>query len=142
MSRSDSAAVDPREIPGHSDRAPDGARTVVPAWSASAMVEQLGGDETLARELVSLFLNEYPKLLENLHESLASGESDRVRRAAHAAKGCIANFIEGGPQATAHQIEQLGASGRLADVASLLARLEREIAFLAAPMTAFRQEAP
>jgi HPt (histidine-containing phosphotransfer) domain-containing protein len=92
--------------------------------------------------LVTLFLAEYPKLLSALRDSLASGNADDVRRAAHAAKGCIANFVEGGPQATAFEIEQLGAEGRLADAAPLLARLEREVAAVVLNMQEFEQGAP
>lgn len=109
-------------------------------WSADAMIERLGGDEQLARQLVSLFLEEYPRLIAQLKASIVSGQADAVRRAAHAAKGCIANFVEGGPQATAHSIEQFAAGGRVADAASLVARLEAEITGLVKPMTQFERE--
>ncbi len=113
-----------------------------PAWSPAATIDRLGGDESLARQLVTLFLAEYPKLLSALRDSLASGNADDVRRAAHAAKGCIANFVAGGPQATAFEIEQLGAEGRLADAAPLLARLEHEVAAVVLNMQEFEQGAP
>jgi hypothetical protein len=64
-----------------------------------------------------------------------------VRRAAHAAKGCIANFIEGGPQATAYAIERLAAEGKVDEAAPLVATLEREVAALAALMNRFAQSA-
>jgi HPt (histidine-containing phosphotransfer) domain-containing protein len=101
------------------------------------MVERLGGDQELARELVSLFLGEYPNLMHNLRASIGSGNPDAVRRAAHAAKGCIANFIDGGPQTTAYRIEQLGTEGRLNEIAPLFSHLELEVATLVRDMTAF-----
>ena len=104
------------------------------------MVERLGGDEELAHQLIVLFLGEYPKLMENLRQSVGGGQSDAIRRAAHAAKGCIANFVEGGgPQATAFRIEQLGAAGTLSDVPRLVAQLDRELEALARAMTAFQE---
>ena len=111
-----------------------------PPWSAAAMVERLGGDQDLARQLVILFLEEYPRLLGGLRVSLASRDADAIRRAAHAAKGCIANFIEAGPRATASQIEQAALRGDLGSVPALAARLEDEVARLAAEMRAFAQE--
>ena len=119
------------------------ARTLVesPAgWSADAMIERLGGDEPLARQLVALFLGEYPRLIEQLKTSVASREADAIRRAAHAAKGCIANFIEGGPQATAHTIEQLAAGGQVDAAAALVGPLEAEIGVLVDHMTVFERE--
>jgi CheY-like chemotaxis protein len=116
------------------------APAALPAFDAAAMIERVG-DEALARQLVGLFLAEYPKLLGALRESFAARQPDDVRRAAHAAKGCIANFVEGGPQATACEIERLGAAGRLDEVAPLLARLEREVAAMVMPMCEFEQGA-
>jgi HPt (histidine-containing phosphotransfer) domain-containing protein len=109
-------------------------------WSADAMIERLGGDEALARQLVTLFLGEYPRLLDILRTSLTSGVADDIRRAAHAAKGCIANFVEGGPQATACRIEQLATAGSLGNIPPLVAQLEQEVAALARDMTPFEQE--
>jgi HPt (histidine-containing phosphotransfer) domain-containing protein len=110
------------------------------AWSPAVMIERLGGDDALARQLVILFLGEYERLLTNLRDALSTGDADQVRRAAHAAKGCIANFIEGGAQATAHQIEQLGAAGQLDEVPALTAQLETEVAVLVTQMRAFERE--
>jgi HPt (histidine-containing phosphotransfer) domain-containing protein len=105
------------------------------------MVERLGGDEDLARELVSLFLGEYSNLMNNLRASIGTGNPDAVRRAAHAAKGCIANFIDDGPQMTAYRIEQLGTEGRVSEIAPLFSRLELEVAALVRDMTAFSRGA-
>jgi len=123
------------------DRNGEQARHAPPVtWSPAEMIERLDGDDALARQLVVLFLGEYERLLANLRTALAAGSADEVRRAAHAAKGCLANFIEGGPQATAHQIEQLGAAGRLSEVPALSAQLEDEVGALVLEMRAFERE--
>lgn len=109
-----------------------------PAWSSGQLLDRLGGDEALARELVALFLAEYPRLLSRLHASLASGRAEDVRRAAHAAKGCIVNFVNVGPVDTAFEIEQLGGQGRLESIPPLVSQLERELEELAAGMRRFQ----
>jgi HPt (histidine-containing phosphotransfer) domain-containing protein len=111
-----------------------------PAWSAAQMIERLGGDAELARQLVTLFLAEYPHLIEGLRTSLAAGRATEVSRAAHAVKGCLANFIESGPHETAFEIERLGREGRLHPAPALLARLEREVAAIVPCMQAFEAD--
>jgi HPt (histidine-containing phosphotransfer) domain-containing protein len=127
---------------GGSGRSEDGALPESSGWSAGILIERLDGDETLARQLVTLFLGEYPKLLSSLRASLGSRDADAVRRAAHAAKGCLANFIDGGPQATAYAIERIAARGELDGVPSLVAQLEREVGVLALQMNEFERRAP
>jgi HPt (histidine-containing phosphotransfer) domain-containing protein len=106
-------------------------------WSADTMVERLGGDDELARQLVSLFLTEYPRMMTAMRESIAGGVADTVRRAAHAFKGSVSNFIDDGPVTTALEIEILGKEGRLAEVPALFARLEAEVEQMVAGMREF-----
>ena len=110
-----------------------------PLWSPKDLIERLGGDEALARQLVVLFLAESARLLQTLRRSCDSGSADDVRRAAHAVKGCIANFIEGGPHATASDIERLAAEGSVGEARPLVGALEREVAGLVALMKPFAQ---
>ena len=132
-----SRSVDQREL---AQSVPHGGKDPGPGpghWSADAMIERLDGDHELARQLVGLFLTEYPKLLATLRASIESGRGDDVRRAAHATKGCLANFVETGPHDTAYEIERLGAEGRVDGAAPLVSRLEREIAAIVIDMRKF-----
>ena len=96
-------------------------------WSLDALVSQLAGDEQLAREMVVIFVDECPHMIGAVHDALASGSPDAVRRAAHALKGAAANFTPDGATATARQLELSAAEGRLDQAASLIDRLEREL---------------
>jgi HPt (histidine-containing phosphotransfer) domain-containing protein len=106
-------------------------------WTPSLMIDRLGGDEDLARQLVALFLVEYPRMITELRDSIEGGVPDTVRRAAHAFKGSVANFVDGGPVSTALQIEMLGREARLDGVPPLFARLETEVDQLVAGMREF-----
>jgi two-component system sensor histidine kinase/response regulator len=102
-------------------------------WSPAAMIERLGGDEELARQLVELFVAECPRMMSVVRESVASGNADQVRRAAHAFKGSVGNFTEAAPMTTAFELEQIGRDGLLDQASPLLVRLEAEVEqFLAA----------
>lgn len=108
-------------------------------WTPAVIIERLGGDEEMAHELVSLFVAEYPNMIEAVRTSVAGGSGDQVRRAAHALKGSVANFLDDGPRVTAMEIEEAGREGRSADAAALLPRLEDEMEQLLREMRAFEQ---
>ncbi len=97
------------------------------------MLERLGGDEELARQLVELFVSECPKMMAAVRESVESGDAEQVRRAAHAFKGSVGNFTEAAPMTTAFDLEQLGRTGPIDRAPVVLQRLELEVeAFLGA----------
>jgi len=94
------------------------------------MIARLAGDEELARQLVDIYIDECPRMIGTLRDAVAEGSPDAIRRAAHALKGSTLNFIEGGPAATAFELETMGREARLDDVQPVFARLEQEAATL------------
>lgn len=106
-------------------------------WTPARMLSRLDGDVDLAQQLAAIFVNEYPKMLDRLRAALTSGGADDVRRAAHALKGSVSNFIDGGPTATAFELENMGRSGQLEGTSAVLDRLERELAALSASLRQF-----
>jgi len=115
------------------------AEGAMPTWTPERMLTRLGGDEALARQLASLFIDECPRMLERVRTSVPLGDPDGVRRAAHAFKGSIANFVEHGPAATAFELECLGRDNHLAGAPALVARLEGEIAALLVDLRRFAE---
>ena len=104
----------------------NGAATV-PTWDPAVMLERLGGDEELARQLVELFVSECPRMMAVVRDSVASKDADQIRRAAHAFKGSVGNFTEDAPMTTAFELEQMGREGQIDGAPALLARLEHEV---------------
>lgn len=96
-------------------------------WSADALVERLGADEALARELVAIFLGDYLRMMGALRDAVVQGTSDDVRRAAHAVKGSVGNFTDVGPTSAALALETLAREERTESYAAALASLEREM---------------
>lgn len=109
-------------------------------WSPEQMIARLGGDEELARQLVTLFLTECPRMMDQVRESVEQGSADVVRRAAHAFKGSVSNFSTSGPMVTALELEHLGREGRVSETPAVLARLELEVASLVEQLRAFSAE--
>jgi len=103
------------------------------------MVTRLGGDEALARQLATLFIEECPRMLERVHTSVSSGTPDDVRRAAHAFKGSVSNFIEQGPAVTAFELECAGRDGGLEGAPALVVRLDGEVEALLVELRRFAE---
>ena len=86
---------------------PSDANPVATKWTPERMLARLDGDRELAVELAGIFVEECPRMLQRLREAVAAGSADEVRRAAHALKGSVSNFIDGGPTATAFELETM-----------------------------------
>ena len=86
-----------------------------------------------ARELISTFLEEAPLMLAELRVTLANGNADAFRRAAHSLKSNSLTFGALALGALARELEMKGLSG-----AAPLALIEQEYARAAAALTALR----
>jgi len=103
-------------------------------WTAADLADRLGGNRQLAKELIAIFLAEYPGLLQAIQVSVARNDGQAISRSAHAMKGTVSNFIDAGPTATALALERAAVEARLDDVPALVEQLERELEELAAGM--------
>jgi HPt (histidine-containing phosphotransfer) domain-containing protein len=123
-------------------RDPSPAATVTPVvWSSTATIRHFGGDETLVRELVALFLKSCPRLMEGLRVRMRQKDLPAVAKAAHALKGSLSNFTPDAPTTTARELEQLCGDGRVDVVERAHERLEREVSRMLAEMRAFQKGA-
>lgn len=91
-------------------------------------LSRVGGDAELLREIAALFLEDYPKVMADLHDAAARGDASGVERTAHSLKGSVANFGAKSVIEAALKIEDFGRNKQLAGVAPLLQALERELA--------------
>ena len=90
----------------------------------------------MLREIAALFLDEYPRELEAMHQALASGDSKLLEHTAHGLKGSVANFYARAAVEAAFQLEQLGRAEKLDQAAPALAVLERTLETLHAELVA------
>lgn len=72
------------------------------------------------------FLEDMPRYLEEMDQAAATGEADRLRRAAHAIKGAAGNLGARHLVAVTRQIEALAESGQFNAACDLLARARAE----------------
>jgi HPt (histidine-containing phosphotransfer) domain-containing protein len=108
------------------------------AFDLDATLNRLDGDRLLFRELIGFFLEDSPKVFEQLKASLRDGNLSAIERAAHALKGLTANVGSGPASLLAGRIEESARKNELTTAAAALGELEQELARLMKALEDFR----
>ncbi len=91
------------------------------------LLKAFDGDWDFFKEVVEIFLNDYPRLLDNLRKSFNEGDSDMFMRSAHSLKGMLNNFRAETAAEVASDLEQKGKradlTGGQAGIESLAAQI-------------------
>src|SRR2546426_381362 len=108
--------------------------TMLDEFDHTTVLARLGGDEELLQEVMALYLDECPRLLEEVRGAMDGQDAARLRRAAHSLKGATSNFSTGVAYQAAAQLEMRGATPDLARaetdfqvLATALSRLQAQI---------------
>lgn len=96
------------------------------------ILDRVGGDQELLREITGIFLAEYPALLADIQAAIEAGDAKRLERAAHSLKGSVANFGARAATDVSFQLEIMGRKGHLEHSPEAFAEL----------LTRFRQLQP
>jgi PAS domain S-box-containing protein len=122
------------------------SRVISPPESATVTVPQSGqaegkidhkvllagvdGNRRLLREMVRLFLADYPARLAEIKEALNGRDGVALERAAHALKGSVGNFAAKDAFAAAQHLESTARKRDLDAAGPACGKLERELALL------------
>jgi len=90
----------------------------------SAFLARFEGEPELLRDVVNLFLDDCPKLLDGIRGALERGDAQGLERAAHKLKGTVANFSARASYDAALRLEVMGREGHLEQAPESLGRLE------------------
>jgi two-component system, sensor histidine kinase and response regulator len=102
------------------------------------LMETVDGNEGLLRELIDVFLEDAPRLLDRVHGALVAGNSASLYRSVHTLKGSAGNF--GAPAVVACAL-RLEAGARADDFHAAhidFETLQKEMQALVADLTAFK----
>ena len=80
----------------------------------------------VASELIGLFLEDTPRLLADLRETVAHGDAEGLQRAAHTLKSSSASLGAMGLSALCQELEVMRRAGTLEGAAEKVARVEAE----------------
>jgi HPt (histidine-containing phosphotransfer) domain-containing protein len=98
-------------------------------------MRRLMGDEAAVKVIISGFLVDIPKRIENLKSSLSAGDARMVERELHTIKGASSNVGADALHAISEELDQLAKSGDLAGISARLPELESSFASLKRLMT-------
>lgn len=75
------------------------------------VLERVGGNESLLRELIELFLEDCPRCLREIQECLRQGDLHGVRQSAHLLRGSLGNFDVAAAYEAARHMEACARAG-------------------------------
>ena len=93
----------------------------------SVALSRVGGDIELLREVVGLFLDDYPQSLEMIRQAVAQGDQSSLERHAHSLKGSVSTFGAQEAFDAAQVLEKQGRTGDMSSAAEGLANLEQAL---------------
>jgi PAS domain S-box-containing protein len=112
----------------------------LPEFDEEALLDRVDGNQKLLRELVEIFLDDSPKLLEEIKLALKRKDTEALRRAAHAFRGSVSTFAARQAAEAATRLESRaikrdlrGAREALQEVQAQFTRLRRSLNRFAFP---------
>ena len=113
-------------IPAHTPATDAIDKRNAPHFDAEAMLNRLMGDKELAREIITLFLDETPKRLNQLSIAITAGKSEETREMAHTLKGTAANLSCEQLRQLCLTLEQQGPTPSVEELQQIMHTLQQE----------------
>jgi signal transduction histidine kinase/DNA-binding response OmpR family regulator len=107
-----------------------------PVLDRAELAARIGDDPETLREIVGLFLGEWPRALAGVRDAVARRDAVALTKVAHDLKGMVGTMAAGEAFATARQLEAAARAGDLAGAAGLVGELEARGERLLAELTA------
>jgi CheY-like chemotaxis protein len=99
-------------------------------FDLQAALDRVEGDRDLLGEMATIFLEEYPRFLQQMRQAIADNDSATLCHAAHTLRGSVGNFVATDAAAAALVLENMGREEGLAQASVALAQLEAVLARL------------
>jgi len=109
---------------GASDRAQDESAKL----DKEMLLKAFDGDWSFLKEVVEVFLSDYPRLLDNLRRAFEQNDSDTLMRAAHSLKGMLKNFQAETAAEVAFELEKKGQAESFDGVPEVIDNLAGQVA--------------
>jgi CheY-like chemotaxis protein/HPt (histidine-containing phosphotransfer) domain-containing protein/anti-sigma regulatory factor (Ser/Thr protein kinase) len=114
--------------PGGSEAAqPGDEKEQLKRFDRTALLQRLEGDTELLDEVLQIFLNDCPPMLEKIRRAAARRDPKALLFPAHALKGAAANICASRIHAVASKLELMAREDRLVDVEAQVSALDAEI---------------
>jgi HPt (histidine-containing phosphotransfer) domain-containing protein len=128
------------EVPSISTPAPP-EKPPAEVLDEALLMSRVDNDPQLLRDLVDLFLEECPRLVDEIRVALDGKDAKALQRGAHSLKGSTSNLAAKMASEAAFKLERLGQAGDLGHAESVLQELEGQLVRLKPALVAVRAEA-
>jgi CheY-like chemotaxis protein/HPt (histidine-containing phosphotransfer) domain-containing protein len=98
-----------------------------PVFDKTALLKAFDNDWDFLKEVLDMFLADYPKMLKKIHDAIQTKDAPELQRTAHALKGMLGNFQVETPTKKAYTLEKMGAEGNLEQAADIYVQLTTEL---------------
>ncbi len=92
-----------------------------------AILELVGGDSDLLKEVVALFLTDCPRLFDDIRGSISDQNSEVLQRSAHSVKGALQILAAESAIEKAIVLELIGKNSEFSKAEAAFKELEREV---------------
>ena len=116
--------------------------TAEPSLNHAVALERVDGDEDLLRQIAQVFLQICPGWIDELQQSLSTGDESTARRLAHSLKTAADNIGGQLAAATLSRLESAVAEGRLSEAISVWPACQSEVQRLRNAVETFLNEEP
>jgi CheY-like chemotaxis protein len=111
---------------------------LVEVLDEALLVSHVDNDPQLLRDLVDLFMEECPRLVDEIRVALDRKDAKAVQRGAHSLKGSTGNLAAKNASEAALELETLAHTGDLAHAETALQELEHQLVCLKPALLALR----
>ncbi len=102
-------------VPGgpQATQGPVAGEEAPPAPDKEALLRAFDNDLGFFKEVVDMFVSDYPKMMSDISKAIDTGDAATLRRTAHALKGMLGNFHAETAAQKAYRLEEMGREGHL-----------------------------
>ncbi len=106
---------------------PSGGGSQRHGMSLGTLREMVNDDPDAMREIIQLFLEDYPVKLERLAEGIKASDSHAIEHSAHSLKGSVSLFDARTAMSIAAELERMGRDGGIENAPQAFSRLAQEL---------------
>ena len=107
-----------------------------PSLDRTTLIARFAGDVDFFNEVAAVFLEDYPRLLDQLRDARTRRDLQALRTTAHAFKGAISHFTDGEAYGAAAALERTAEAGQPDSACADALRVEGVIVSFAAALVA------
>jgi HPt (histidine-containing phosphotransfer) domain-containing protein len=109
------------------------------AMNVRDALKRLGDDVELFRDIVQIYLEDSPAMLERIHQATSESDFNSLQRAAHSLKGLAATLSAADVVGAAARLEHIAAVRDLTDAARMVSEVDERVSELNEAVKRFLQ---